>query len=102
MPVEVKAGAVVFFNGHLLHRSRKNRSGINRGVLVNHYMNAWSRLPWGVDEGESPARADKRCVVMVAGGDPYAEKGYDDSPKNVYLRTCKAVDELVDVQLGGA
>ena len=30
VPVEVKAGALVFFNGYLLHRSRKNRSGVYR------------------------------------------------------------------------
>src|SRR4029079_7284902 len=28
VPVEVKAGTVVFFNGHLLHRSFKNRSNV--------------------------------------------------------------------------
>ena len=33
VPVEVKAGTVLFFNGYLLHRSRKNRSNIYRGVL---------------------------------------------------------------------
>ncbi|MBI5094807.1 MAG: phytanoyl-CoA dioxygenase family protein, partial [Candidatus Hydrogenedentes bacterium] len=37
IPVEVKAGTVVFFNGYLLHRSAKNRSKSSyRRVLVNH------------------------------------------------------------------
>lgn len=90
VPVEVKTGTVVFFNGYLLHRSRKNRSNIYRRVLVNHYMNAWSRLPWQVKEGESAASADRRNVVPVAGVDPYAWRGYEAPPKNVYLRTCKA------------
>jgi ectoine hydroxylase-related dioxygenase (phytanoyl-CoA dioxygenase family) len=93
IPVEVKAGAVVYFNGYLLHRSRKNRSQVYRRVLVNHYCNAWSLLPWSLKEGERPANADRRCIVPVAGVDPYAWKGYDAPPKNVWLRTCKAVQD---------
>jgi ectoine hydroxylase-related dioxygenase (phytanoyl-CoA dioxygenase family) len=93
VPVEVKAGAVVFFNGYLLHRSFKNRSNIYRRVLVSHYMNAWSFLPWSLKEGESPATADRRNVVPVAGVDPYSWKGYDTPPQDVYLRSCKAIDD---------
>ncbi len=88
--VEVKTGTVVFFNGYLLHRSHKNRSDMYRRVLVNHYCNAWSLLPWSIAEGESPATADRRCIVPVAGSDPYAWKGVDNPPQNVWLRTCKA------------
>ena len=41
IPVEVKTGAIVFFNGYLLHRSLPNRAtGGFRRVLVNHYMSA--------------------------------------------------------------
>lgn len=72
IPVEVPAGTVVFFNGYLLHRSAKNRSNSYRRVLVNHYMNANSLLPWG------QAHADFRDIVMVAGEDPYAWKGIED------------------------
>ncbi|MCE9591416.1 MAG: phytanoyl-CoA dioxygenase family protein [Planctomycetes bacterium] len=95
-PVEVKAGTVVFFNGYLLHRSRKNRSNVFRRVLVNHYMNAWSRLPWFMPANDgktpmpSPAILDVRNVVPVAGIDPYAYKGYETPAKNVWLRSCKA------------
>lgn len=71
VPVEVTAGAVVFFNGYLLHSSRKNRSPIYRRVLVNHYMNAYSPLAWS-------GQADFRDVQIVAGEDPYAWKGYTD------------------------
>ena len=95
VPVEVKAGSVVFFNGYLLHRSKKNRSTIYRRALVNHYMNAWSLLPWDVRTGEAPANADRRAVQPVAGIDPYAWKGYDKSPNSVYLRLCKANTEPV-------
>ena len=92
VPVEIPAGGVVFFNGYLLHRSLRNRSGIYRRALVNHYMNSWSLLPWEAEDvaaapGKSIARADHRRVIPVAGTDPYAWKGYDADRKDVYLRT---------------
>jgi phytanoyl-CoA hydroxylase len=77
VPVEVKAGSIVFFNGYLLHRSLPNhaKSGYRR-VLVNHYMSAESLLPWSLPaEGESMATADSRDIIMIAGEDPYAWKG---------------------------
>ena len=94
MPVEVKTGTVVFFNGYLLHRSRRNRSSVYRRVLVSHYCNAWSLLPWSLKEGETVATADRRCILPVSGTDPYAWKGYDNPPGNVWLRTCKAAEEM--------
>lgn len=90
IPVEVKAGTVVFFNGYLLHRSQKNRSSIYRRVLVSHYMNAYSLLPWNLKPGETVANADRRMIVPVAGRDPYAWKGLEQPPKSVWMRTCKA------------
>ncbi len=80
IPVEVKAGAIVFFNGYLLHRSLENRakSGYRR-VLVNHYMSAESLLPWlNFEPGTRIAIADHRDIVMIAGKDPYAYKGTID------------------------
>ncbi|MBT4138244.1 MAG: phytanoyl-CoA dioxygenase family protein [Candidatus Latescibacteria bacterium] len=77
IPVEVEAGAIVFFNGYLLHRSLPNRteSGFRR-VLVNHYMSAESLLPWhNPGEGERMATADHREIIMISGEDPYAYKG---------------------------
>ena len=94
VPVEVQAGTVVFFNGYLLHRSYKNRGGTYRRVLVNHYCNAYSLLPWSIEEGETPARADRRTIVPVAGIDPYAWKGYQTPVRSVSLRHCKAIDEV--------
>jgi phytanoyl-CoA hydroxylase len=94
VPVEVPVGSVVFFNGYLLHKSLKNRSEVYRRVLVSHYMNAWSLLPWSLKDGESVATADRRSVIPVAGVDPYTWKGYDNPPSNVWLRTCKATEEL--------
>jgi phytanoyl-CoA hydroxylase len=80
IPVEVPAGAIVFFNGYLLHRSLPNRAkGGYRRVLVNHYCSAETLLPWRTPpEGTHMAVADYRDVEIIAGRDPYAWKGYDD------------------------
>lgn len=75
IPVPCSAGSVIFFHGYLLHRSKKNQSDGTRRVLVNHYMNAFSLLPWKAREGEGFGQADYRDIVMVAGKDPYSWKG---------------------------
>jgi phytanoyl-CoA hydroxylase len=76
VPVEVKAGSIVFFNGYLLHRSLPNQArGGYRRALVNHYMSAESLLPWHPPQpGEAMGTLDYRDIVMVAGKDPYAYK----------------------------
>jgi ectoine hydroxylase-related dioxygenase (phytanoyl-CoA dioxygenase family) len=90
VPVEVKAGSIVFFNGYLLHRSLPNRApeGTFRRVLVNHYMSASSLLPWTgdlqhhdcfLDDSRTVAKADCRDIVMIAGQDPYAWMGLTDT-----------------------
>ncbi len=80
IPVEVRAGAVVFFNGYTLHRSLPNTApGGFRRCLVNHYMSAESFLPWRLPkQGEQMAMADYRDIVMVAGTDPFAAKGIEE------------------------
>jgi phytanoyl-CoA hydroxylase len=78
--VEVPAGSVVLFSGHLLHMSLPNRGrhGLRR-ALVNHYMSAESPLPWFLPpQGSTMGRADHRDIVLVAGTDPYAYKGTVD------------------------
>lgn len=80
VPVEVPAGAIVAFNGYLLHRSLPNRaeSGFRR-ALVNHYMSAESLLPWiWPSEPTGLAQHDHRDIVMVCGKDPYAAQGTKD------------------------
>jgi chlorinating enzyme len=45
--VPVKSGDVVFFQGHLLHRSYPNRTKDRwRRAFVSHYCNARSWVPW--------------------------------------------------------
>jgi phytanoyl-CoA hydroxylase len=46
--VPAKAGDVVFFNGHVLHRSKKNfTTDRTRRSFVGHYSNARSFTQWG-------------------------------------------------------
>lgn len=59
--VAAKAGDVVFFGGHILHRSKRNFTGDRfRRAFVGHYCNARSFTQWGVDKAllDSP-RADE-------------------------------------------
>ena len=61
--VSAKAGDVVFFNGHVLHRSKKNWSKDRfRRSFVSHYSNARSFTQWAADvpEGMSEAEAAMR------------------------------------------
>jgi len=80
VPVEVKAGSVVVFNGYLLHRSLPNRAAAGfRRALVHHYMSAESLLPWHHPQpDQGMGTLDCRDIVMVAGRDPYAYKGVDN------------------------
>jgi phytanoyl-CoA hydroxylase len=85
IPVEVKSGSVIFFNGYTLHSSLRNKTtNCFRTALVNHYMSAESMLPWDQD-GKLPATEDLRDVVLVAGEDPYAWKEIVDVNRP-YLR----------------
>ncbi len=85
IPVEVRRGSVIFFNGYTLHSSLRNKTTNNfRMALVNHYMSAESMLPWDQD-GKLPPTADLRDIVVVSGIDPYAAKG-TVNVNNPYLR----------------
>lgn len=80
VPVEIKAGSVLLFNGYLLHKSLPNtgRHGYRR-ALVYHYMSAESLLPWAIPpDSKSVGQWDTRDVVLVAGSDPYEYKGLEE------------------------
>ncbi|HEV8639277.1 MAG TPA: phytanoyl-CoA dioxygenase family protein [Chloroflexota bacterium] len=56
VPVVAEPGDVVFFGGHILHRSHTNRSKERfRRALVGHYANARSFTMWGSKDRRSPA-----------------------------------------------
>ena len=70
IPVVMKPGSVLFFNGYLLHSSTKNKSTSRfRRALVFNYMSAES---WCGKGGV----ADNRDVILACGKDPYEYKGY--------------------------
>jgi hypothetical protein len=47
VPVEAEPGDVVFFNGHIIHRSHQNQSKTQaRRSFVGHFCNARSLVPW--------------------------------------------------------
>jgi chlorinating enzyme len=80
VPVELKAGSALVFDGYLLHRSLPNsgRHGMRR-ALVNHYMSAESLLPWfAPQKGQPMGTIDHRDVLLVSGEDPYAFRGTTD------------------------
>jgi phytanoyl-CoA hydroxylase len=81
IPIEVKSGSVVFFNGYTLHSSKANHTtDCFRTALVNHYMSAESMLPWDQDGNQAPTE-DLRDIVLAAGIDPYTWKGTVDVNK---------------------
>lgn len=46
VPVVADPGDVVFFGGHIIHRSHTNHSNRPRRSFVSHYCNARSVVPW--------------------------------------------------------
>jgi len=67
--VTMPKGSVLFFHGHLLHGSTRNKStGGFRRVLTNHYMSCESMLPW---QGHQDYRDVDICKGSV---DPYTWK----------------------------
>ncbi len=68
-----KAGAVVFFNGHVLHRSKQNWSKDRfRRSFVSHYANARSFTQWGGDNAtKDPATGMSNISHILARGDTH-------------------------------
>jgi len=63
--VPAKAGDVVFFHGHVLHRSKINFSANRfRRSFVSHYCNARSFTQWGADGGFDDVHA-AHCVDPI-------------------------------------
>lgn len=62
--VEARAGDVVFFGGHILHRSKTNWTADRfRRAFVSHYCNARSMTQWGGETG-----ADGKVIMDWASG----------------------------------
>lgn len=62
VPAVADPGDVVFFGGHVLHRSHRNRSATRyRRSFVGHYCNARSYTEW--DYGYEPSLANGRHIL---------------------------------------
>jgi phytanoyl-CoA hydroxylase len=91
VPVQLKSGSGVFFNGYLLHRSLPNTTKNNfRRALATHYMSAESLLPWDMD-GRIPPTQDNRDILMVTGKDPYHWKPLVTNLSYPYIRADSSV-----------
>jgi phytanoyl-CoA hydroxylase len=63
-PAVLDPGDVVFFGGHVLHRSHPNRSATrSRRSFVAHYCNARSYVPWDDEPVEDGAMANGRHIL---------------------------------------
>lgn len=75
VPLEVDAGTAILFDGHLLHRSARNRrtTGFRR-ALIGHYSAAGTPSPWDGDN-TFLALDDGGRIEIVGGAKPYAHRG---------------------------
>ncbi len=74
VPVLAEPGDVVFFGGHIIHRSHTNHSNRPRRSFVGHYCNARSWVPW--DHGEPFEGESANYMHILARGTthlPYAQ-----------------------------
>jgi ectoine hydroxylase-related dioxygenase (phytanoyl-CoA dioxygenase family) len=69
VPIPLKQGDVLCFNGYLLHSSLPNYSDTCRPALTMHYCSMNTLLTW---HGER----NYRGVIPVQGTDPFATEGY--------------------------
>jgi phytanoyl-CoA hydroxylase len=76
--VAARAGDVVFFNGHVLHRSKQNWTEDRfRRAFVSHYCNARSFTQWGADSpgGDPDASPTIDPVTKMTNGSHILARG---------------------------
>ncbi len=76
--IEAEPGDVIFFGGHIFHRSHQNSSQRSRRAFVSHYCNARSRVPWNHGlpyAGEDNGGAANHEHILARGAThlPYAQ-----------------------------
>ena len=95
--VSAKAGDVVFFGGHVLHRSKKNfTTNVTRRSFVSHYCNARSFTQWGAasPSGDPHAAQTVDPVTkmtngshILARGDSHLDRPLRERPRKVEAGT---------------
>jgi phytanoyl-CoA hydroxylase len=99
VPAVLEPGDVVFFGGHVLHRSHANRSRTRfRRSFVAHYCNARSYVPW--DDGRLDGMGNGRHVLARGEthlpyaqprfGTPCAANDYSIRPDSTSARSIRA------------
>jgi phytanoyl-CoA hydroxylase len=81
--VSAKAGDVVFFGGHVLHRSKTNFTTDRfRRAFVSHYCNARSFTQWGADAGANNPHASPTVdpVTKMTNGSHILARGDSHLP----------------------
>jgi phytanoyl-CoA hydroxylase len=79
----VEPGDVVFFGGHVLHRSHANRSATrSRRAFVGHYCNARSYVPWD-DDPLAPGEMGNARHILARGEThlPHARPRFTTAPE---------------------
>ena len=79
--VEAEPGDMVFFAGHVLHRSHENRATYPRRSFVGHYCNARSLVPWNHGapyKGEGEGESGNHLHILARGSThlPYAQPAF--------------------------
>ncbi len=83
--VSAKAGDVVFFNGHVLHRSKRNWTADRfRRSFVSHYCNARSFTQWGA-ETDGPPPTIKGNTDVGSFGEKAAKEEKEGKPTTAPL-----------------
>jgi hypothetical protein len=88
VPIPLKKGDVLCFNGYLLHSSLPNYGDTCRAALTMHYCSMNTLLTW---QGER----NYRGVVPVQGTDPYAADGYTTPTVGAKLEEFKPDNRLI-------
>lgn len=79
----MKAGDVAFFNGHVLHRSKRNMTKDRfRRSFVSHYCNARSFTQWGADLDSADSHASTAIdpVTKMTNGSHILARGDSHLP----------------------
>jgi ectoine hydroxylase-related dioxygenase (phytanoyl-CoA dioxygenase family) len=86
VPIPLRPGSAVFFNGYLVHGSYRNvrASGFRRALLYT-LASAQTLLAWNPRNDPVSSYDDYRDYTMVCGTDPYAWKGIRNLSR-AYLR----------------
>lgn len=81
--VSAKAGDVVFFGGHVLHRSKQNfTTDVTRRSFVSHYCNARSFTQWGAEAPSNDPHAAQTVdpVTKMSNGSHILARGDSHLP----------------------